>query len=54
LNIPSGFSGIITNKEKYYAKLGDMAVMALNDGCTKTNPIIPSIDDLIELFKKVY
>jgi len=54
LNIPSGFSGVITNKEKYYAKLEDMAVMALNDGCTKTNPIIPSIDDLIELFKKVY
>jgi alcohol dehydrogenase class IV len=54
LNIPSDFSGIITNKEKYYAKLGDMAVMALNDGCTKTNPIIPSINDLIELFKKVY
>jgi len=54
LNIPSDFSGIITNKEKYYARLGDMAVMALNDGCTKTNPIIPSINDLIELFKKVY
>jgi len=54
LNIPSGFSGIITNKEKYYAKLEDMAVMALDDGCTKTNPITPSIEDLIKLFKKVY
>lgn len=54
LNIPSGFSGIITNKEKYYTKLEDMAVMALDDGCTKTNPITPSIEDLIELFKKVY
>ena len=43
LNIPSGFSGVITNKEKYYTKLEDMAVMALNDGCTKTNPIIPHV-----------
>ncbi len=54
LNIPSDFSGIITNKEKYYTKLEDMAVMALDDGCTKTNPITPSIEDLIKLFKKVY
>jgi len=54
LNIPPGFSGVITDEEKYYAKLEDMATLALNDGCTKTNPIIPSIEDLIELFKKVY
>lgn len=54
LNIPIGFSGVITDEEKYYAKLEDMATLALNDGCTKTNPIIPSIEDLIELFKKVY
>ena len=28
--------------------------MALADGCTKTNPIIPTIPQLVELFETVY
>lgn len=54
LNIPPNFSNIITDEKEYYAKLESMATLALNDGCTKTNPIIPSVEDLIELYKKVY
>ncbi len=54
LNIPHSFSTIITDEEKYNEKLQQMAKMALADGCTKTNPIIPTIDELVSLFTKVY
>ena len=31
-----------------------MAPVAKKDGCTKTNPIIPEIDQFKELFVKAY
>jgi alcohol dehydrogenase class IV len=54
LNIPHSFSSIIEDEAKYNAVLKQMAEMALADGCTKTNPIIPTVDELIALFTKVY
>ena len=54
LGIPSNLKDLITNAAKYHDALDTMADMAANDGCTKTNPIIPSKADWIELFKLVY
>ena len=54
LNIPGGLGEIISDEEAYMSKVVEMAPIALADGCTKTNPIIPTVEELIELFKKVY
>ncbi|HBF37648.1 MAG TPA: NADPH-dependent butanol dehydrogenase [Firmicutes bacterium] len=54
LEIPSAFKAIIKNQEEYIIKLDTMAETALKDGCTKTNPIIPSKDELKTLFMKAY
>ena len=45
---------VYKNEEKYMAKLDEMAPLAKADGCTKTNPVIPEIDEFKELFIKVY
>lgn len=54
LNIPSAFREIIPDEEKYMSILEEMAEMAKADGCTKTNPVIPAIEELKELFIKAY
>ena len=54
LNIPSVLKKIIPDEAKYMSILGEMAEMAKADGCTKTNPIIPGIEELKELFIKAY
>lgn len=54
LNIPHAFKEIIPDEEKYMSILEEMAEMAKADGCTKTNPIIPTIEELKELFIKAY
>ena len=36
------------------ARLEEMAAMALADGCTKTNPIIPTKEQMVELFQLVF
>ena len=54
LNIPSSFKEIIPDEDKYMSILEEMAEMAKTDGCTKTNPIIPTIEEFKELFIKAY
>lgn len=54
IGIPANLKDIVKDQEAYMAKLDDMAACALADGCTKTNPIIPTVPQLVELFKKVY
>ena len=54
INIPKCFKEIIPDEEAYMAKLDEMAALAKADGCTKTNPVIPEIDEFKELFIKVY
>lgn len=54
LGIAGSLKEIIEDREDYFAKLGAMAVMAQNDGCTKTNPVIPSIEELKSLFRIAY
>lgn len=54
LNIPTSLKLLIPDESAYTAKLTEMAEMAKSDGCTKTNPIIPTIEQFKELFIKVY
>jgi len=54
LNIPQCFAAVILDEEAYLNKIKEMAEMALADGCTKTNPIIPTVEELAELFRKAY
>lgn len=54
VGIPKSLRELITDEAAYNAKLDYMADMALKDGCTKTNPIIPSTEQLKELFIEAY
>ena len=54
LDIPSSLKTLIPDEGAYMAKLTEMAEIAKADGCTKTNPIIPTIEQFKELFIKVY
>ena len=53
--IPMHLSEILSiSKEEYESHLGAMADAALKDGCTATNPRIPTKDDVIELYRKIW
>lgn len=54
LNIASDLSQVIKDADAYNEKIHEMAVMALADGCTKTNPIIPSVEEMEDLFRLVF
>lgn len=53
--IPMHLSEILSvSKEEYEAALPAMAEAALKDGCTATNPRIPTKDEVVELYKKIW
>lgn len=54
IGIPDHLSSVIPNKSEFMSKLDHMAEMALKDGCTKTNPTIPTLDQIKELYIKAY
>jgi alcohol dehydrogenase class IV len=54
LNIPSALMRLIPDRDSYCAALDGIARLALHDGCTKTNPVIPTIDQLKDLCMLVY
>lgn len=54
VGIPETLKDKIADKDTYMSELDSMADTALKDGCTKTNPIIPSHDEMKALFVKVY
>ncbi|MCB5713349.1 iron-containing alcohol dehydrogenase [Lactonifactor longoviformis] len=54
LHIPASFQEIIKEEEKYNELLEEMAKAAKADGCTKTNPVIPELDQFKALFQKAY
>ncbi len=43
-----------TTEEEYMGRLSEIAIGALNDGCTKTAPIIPPQDVMEQLAKQIY
>lgn len=54
IGIPENLKEVINNDESFEKNLREMAEVSKNDGCTKTNPVLPEIEELIELFKAVY
>jgi len=54
VNIPKDFSSIVKDRKAYLAKLDEMTICAKADGCTKTNPVIPELNQFKELFLMVY
>ena len=45
---------VINDDVLYNNEILNLANMAKADGCTKTNPIIPSIEEFKMLFNKIY
>lgn len=54
IGIPACVREVVKDEAAYTSQLEKMAETAKADGCTKTNPIIPTIPQFVELFKKVY
>lgn len=54
LGIPATLGEIIADQAAFAAKTPQMATLALGDGCTKTNPVIPTLPQLAELYAQAY
>ncbi|NLI90131.1 MAG: iron-containing alcohol dehydrogenase [Epulopiscium sp.] len=54
MDIPETLQEVIKNDDEFEASLKELSILAKNDGCTKTNPIIPEIEQVEELYRKVY
>lgn len=52
--IASSLQSFINDDKKYFDNIEEMAELSLKDGCTKTNPIIPSIDDFKNILETLY
>ena len=56
LHIADKISALLSEEQRaeYQEKIPEMADMALADGCTKTNPVIPTKAEMEELFKTIF
>jgi alcohol dehydrogenase class IV len=54
IGIPNSLSQIIPDAEMFKGKLEELIMNALSDGCTKTNPLIPSFEEMKNLFIRAY
>lgn len=54
LGIPNRLKDALPDEDAFMAALDDMAAISLADGCTKTNPIIPTVPQFAEIIKKAY
>lgn len=54
IGIPSSLSELIENREEFVERLDDVATLSVNDGCTKTNPIIPDYETFKALLVAAY
>ncbi|MBD3949612.1 iron-containing alcohol dehydrogenase [Tuanshanicoccus lijuaniae] len=54
LNIPKTLKEYINNDIEFESNIQELAKDAMADGCTKTNPIIPTINEFEDLFRKCY
>ncbi len=55
MKIPMHLSEVLSiSKEEYESKIPEMADAALIDGCTATNPRIPTKDEVIAIYKKLW
>ncbi len=56
LHIADRISALLSEEQRaeYQERIPEMADMALADGCTKTNPVIPTKAEMEELFKTIF
>lgn len=55
MSIPMRLSEVLTcTKEEYESHLEEMAVAAMNDACTQTNPRVPMKEEVIAIYKKLW
>ncbi|WP_147348020.1 iron-containing alcohol dehydrogenase [Clostridium sp. AM58-1XD] len=54
LDIPSCLKEIIDDREQYLQMIPQMSREALLDGCTRTNPLVPSAEQFEELFRQAF
>lgn len=54
LDIPAAFKELIPKREDFMTLLDDIATLSVNDGCTKTSPIIPDYDTFKALIVAAY
>lgn len=54
LGIPNTVKGAGIDEGAYMANLQEMTETSLHDGCTKTNPAIPTVPEFADLLKKAY
>lgn len=54
MGIPKDFSSIIKDRDAYIAMMKDLTDSAICDGCTKTNPIVPTLEQFEQLFLEVF
>lgn len=54
IKIPATLKEFIKNDVEFDNKLDELAAMSLKDGCTKTNPVIPTFDEFKEILHAAY
>lgn len=54
LDIPKKLQPLIEDDQAFEDNLEEIIQLAINDGCTKTNPIIPTYEEFKELIKICY
>lgn len=54
LDIPVSLKEVINDDKSFTDQLEDIAKLSIADGCTKTNPIVPNVDEMKALILKIY
>ena len=55
MDIPLSISQMGTiSEEEYFSKIDAMAEAALADGCTATNPRVPSKADVVQIYRDLW
>ena len=55
MDIPLSISQMgIISEEEYMSKIDAMADAALADGCTATNPRVPTKADVVQIYKELW
>lgn len=54
LEIPKSLQSLINDDEAFESAVDELSELALADGCTKTNPIIPTLEEFKSIIRKCY
>lgn len=54
IGVPASLKELIPDESAYLAKLPELVTMAQADGCTKTNPVIPTAEQFRVLYLNAY